>query len=260
VLRLALLAWGLGHLRLGERRGWLLFGLEVAWLAALALSLSLLPTDRWLLSYALLAGFIVGWVWQAISAYRGARLRSGRSTGAAWLLAAAPAVICVLTGFWLVAGATASPAATFQHYVGAWRAGDAAAALALFDGPRDAAALAAEWDGQRAAIAARISELARADPQWRLDRDDPGSNLRFDLHAGDAAAAEDRVRFDIHVVRQVAVATTFLGLVPASRSETRVVETIGQAALVRRSAAGSLGAAGASVWLIESLVIGGVPS
>jgi hypothetical protein len=251
VLRASLLVWGAGQLRMGDARGWLLLGAEIVWLAGLGLSVTLLPTDRWLICYALLAGFILVWVAQGIAAYRAARTRSGRTSGAGWLLAIAPVVIVLLTGFWLVAGATSSPASTFERYVGAWQEGDPVAAAHLFAEPIDAAALGDAWERQDRGMAGRIGALADADPGWELDRQHPERNLRFDYHPGDPVAGADVVRFDIQVIRRISVPTTFFGLVPASRSETRVVDTIGQADLVRRPVGGLLGFAGASVWLIE---------
>lgn len=259
VLRRALLAWGLGHRQLGDGRGWLLLGLEIAWLAAFALSLALLQTDRWLVSYGLLAGFIVAWVAQAVNAYRKARARSGTNSGAAWLLAVAPFVIALLTGFWLFSGAEASPAATFQHYIGAWRHDDAGAAVGLFAQPPQAAELADRWEEQEQLIAARVDALADADPEFSLDTENPDTNLRFDLHdsVGDGGAGP--VQFDVHVVRQVSVPSTFFGLVPATRTETRIVDTVGTATLIRRPIDGLLAASGASVWLIQQVAFTGEP-
>ena len=260
VLRRSLVAWGLGHLSLGDGRGWALLGLEIAWLTAFGLSLALLQTDRWLVAYGLLAGFIVAWVAQAVNAYRKARVRSGANTGAAWLLAVAPFVIALLTGFWLFSGAEASPAATFQRYIGAWHHDDAAAAVGLFAQPPDAPTLVGQWEAQESFIAARIDELADANPEFSLDTENPDTNLRFDLH--DQAAADSGaspVQFDIHVVRQVSLPTTFFGLVPATRTETRIVDTVGSATLVRRPLDGALAATGASVWLIEGVSFTGEP-
>jgi hypothetical protein len=245
--------------RLGDARGWLLLILEIVWLAALAASLALLPTDLWLVCYALLAGFILAWVGQAIAAYRRARAVTGRSTGAGWLLAVAPVVIVLLTGFWLVAGATSSPSATFQRYVEAWQSGDAAAAASLFVEPEDAARLAEDWEAEGLGMAERIRALADADPDWELDREHPERNLRFDYQPGSPLAGTDRVTFDVQVVRRVTVPTTFLGLVPASRSETMVVDTIGHADLVRRPLTGPLAFTGASLWLIDGVTLDAGP-
>jgi hypothetical protein len=260
VLRRSLVGWGLGHLILGDARGWLLLGLEIAWLVAFGLSLALLQTDRWLVAYGLLSGFIVAWVAQAVNAYRKARARSGTNTGAAWLLAVAPFVIALLTGFWLFSGAQASPAATFERYVGAWRHDDADSAVGLFAQPPRASALADRWEVQERLIADRIDALADADPEFRLDTENPETNLRFDLHdPGVTGGGAGPVQFDVHVVRQVSVPSTFFGLVPATQTETRIVDTVGSATLIRRPIDGALAATGASVWLIDRISFTGEP-
>lgn len=262
VLRRSVAAWGLGHLALGDPRGWVLLMLEIAWILVFGVSLALLATDRWLVAYSLLAGFIVAWVAQAVAAYRLARARSGNDNGAAWLLALAPGVIALLTGFWLISGAQASPASTFERYVGAWRHGDAGAAIGLFATPTNATALGARWTLESRLIADRINALADANPEFGLDTAKPEANLRFDLHDEDAVdtdPGEGPVQFDVNVVRQVSLPTTFFGLVPASRTETRNVETVGRAMLVRRLIDGPLAATGASVWVIESIGFSGEP-
>jgi hypothetical protein len=259
ILRLSLLAWGAGHLRTGDARGWLLFGLEVACLVVLLVSLALLPTDRWLITYALLSGFILVWIGQAIAAYRRARRLTGRTSGAGWLLGVAPVVIALLTGFWLVAGAESSPASTFERYVGAWREGDSGAAARLFAEPPDIFQLETAWEAQDRSVVGRIGRLAEADPGWELDREHPERNLRFDYHPGDLLAGVDHVRFDVQVVRRVQVPTSFFGVVPATRSETRVVDTVGQVDVVRLPLTGPLAFTGASVWLIERVVFDSEP-
>jgi hypothetical protein len=223
-------------------------------------SLALLQTDRWLISYALLIGFILAWVAQAIAAYRRARRVSGRTSGAGWLLAVSPVLIALLTGFWLVAGALSSPAATFERYVGAWRAGNPDAAAALFAEAPDPVRLAAEWTADDRGVMERIRALADADPRWDLDREHPERNLRFDYHAGDPVPGADRVRFDVQIVRRVSVPASFFGLMPATRQETRVVDTVGQVDLLRRDLGGPLAFTGASVWLIERVVFEDVPT
>jgi hypothetical protein len=258
VMVASLLGWGIGYLRMGERRGWLLLGAEVLWATAIGVSLALLPTDRWLLVYGLLTGFIIAWVGQGITAYRRARALSGQSSGAAWLLVLAPVVIVLLTGFWLVGGATASPAATFQRYVDAWEGGHPDDATALFSAAPGRQDLADEWQAQHAWISGRVGALAAASPEWSLDEENPEANLRFTQSSAAATGSgTDQARFDIQIVRQVTVPTTFLGLLPATQTETRVVETIGSASLVRTPLDGPLSFLQPSVWLIESVTIGG---
>jgi hypothetical protein len=154
-----------------------------------------------------------------------------------------------------VAGATSSPPSTFERYVSAWQAGDTAAATPLFADPAAASRLEAEWVAADDGVAGRIRALSDAEPGWGLDRDHPESNLRFVYHAGDPLPGAHGVSFDVQVVRTITVPTTFFGLVPASRSETRVVDTIGRADVIRRPLAGPLAFTGASVWLIDRVTL-----
>lgn len=252
-----MLAWGLGHIRLGDRRGWLLLAAEVAWVAVFVASLGLLSTDRWIVCYALLAGFVVAWLAQAIWAYRLAHARDPRSNGAAWLLALAPVLIVLLTGFWLFAGSLASPAATFERYVGAWQHHDATDAVGLFANPPLAVALAADWRTEDQAIATRVARLAAADRRLDLDTVHPQANLRFVLGASPPTPGGDATvrRFDIQIVHQVSVPGSFLGILPASHTETRVLEVVGSAVLVRQSPGGLADAIGASEWRIQAVSI-----
>jgi hypothetical protein len=257
-----LLAWGLGHLRLGDRRGWALLIAEAAWLVTFLVSLALLPTDRWLVCYALLAGFVIVWVGQAVWSYRIAHARDPGSNGAAWLLALAPVVIVLLTGFWLFAGSLASPAATLERYVGAWQHGDTAGAVRLLAQPRDEGALAADWEFEDAVIAKRVKVLGTADARLGLDIDHPDQNVRFEAEPGDPSggADPDIAMFEIQIVHSVSVRSTFLGIVPTSRTETRVLEVLGTAIVVRRDVPGLAAAVGASEWLLQDVVFEGMPA
>jgi hypothetical protein len=252
-LALSLLVWGAGLIRLGKPVGWLLVGLEVLWIAALGLSIGLLPTDEWVVCYLLLAAFIVLWVGQAIWAYRVARRLSGRTTGAAWLLAAAPVLIVVLTGFWLVAGALASPAATFQRYVGAWQRDDVAAAAPLFATPEVAQQLTARWSTEDKLITSRVAALNAANPKLDLNAQDPRSNLRF----VEQPVSADAAAFEVQVVHDVSVPSTFLGFIPASRTETQVLAVLGHVTLGRYPIEGPLATTGAGIWQINGATFDG---
>lgn len=74
VLRLALVAWGLGHLAVG-RRGLGLALLAAELLAALLvawLTIGLADTSAYLVPFVAGVAFITGWAWQAVDAYRSA--------------------------------------------------------------------------------------------------------------------------------------------------------------------------------------------
>jgi hypothetical protein len=245
----SLLVWGAGLIGLHRPIGWLLVGLEVLWIVALVVSVGLLPTDEWVVCYLLLAAFIVMWVGQAIWAYRVARRVSGKTTGAAWLLAAAPVLIVVLTGFWLIAGALSSPAATFQRYVGAWQHGDVKAAAPLFASPELYAQMTARWNSENKLISQRVAALNSADPDLELNPQDPRSNLRFVEQPITAETAS----FEVQVVHDVSVPGTFLGFIPASRTETQVLAVLGHVSLARYPVTGYLADTGAGIWQIDGV-------
>lgn len=251
------MAWGWGQLALGSRRGWLLATLEVCWLVAIVLSLALLETDKWLLIYCLLAGFLLVWIGQAVAAQRAAARRSGRTGGAVRLVAVVPVMIVVLSGFWLFGGRTSSATATFHNYVSAWENDDIDGAKGLFMTPRDTSSLTATWKDDAQTVAEAVDNLADAEPEWELDAEHPYTNLRFAFHDGDPPPGADRVTLDIQIVRLASVPSTFFGLFPSTRSETQVVATLGQATLVRVPAGVWLPLGSASIWLIESVTLSG---
>jgi len=255
VMARSLIVWGWGHQSLGNRRGGLLFVLEIVWLAVLAAALPLVRTDRWILVFGLLSGFLLVWALQAVAAQRAAVRRSGRSTGAALLVALVPIAIVAQTAFWLVGGSTASPSATFERYVTAWETGHPENATALFVTPRDAASLSAAWTSDDRAVLEGVEAVVASNPTWDMDERHPFANLRFVDHDDSVAESGDRVVLDIEIVRLATVPTSFFGLFPATRSETQAVATIGQAVLVRRPA-NALPVVAASVWLIESVTLG----
>jgi hypothetical protein len=251
----SLMAWGWGHLTLGDWRGAALLALEIIWLLALLAALPLLQTDRWIVVFGLLSAFLLSWVLQAVSAQRIAIARSGGSTGATVLVALVPLAIVVQTGFWLVGGTTASPAATLSRYVTAWETHHPENATALFAAPIDGSSLLAAWVSDDRTVVEDVEAAAVANPGFELDERHPYTDLRFEYH-DTAGAAGDEVVLDIQIVRLATVPTSLFGLLPATRSETRTVATIGQAVLVRRPASPAT-IAGASVWLIDRVTLGG---
>ena len=129
-LRLALLAWGLGDLALGRRM------IGLAWLAAegaavagvVVLTLTFGDTSWYLLPFLAGAAFLVLWATQAALAYRaaqalvadGQRAQPGRGSPAAAIVWLTIPMLMWGTGFWLLAGAAASPAAVVDRFVTEW--------------------------------------------------------------------------------------------------------------------------------------------
>ena len=256
VMDRALLAWGAGHIAMGSRAGWVLLVAEIAWLAALASSLSLLETDRWLLIYALLASFLVIWIAQAAAAQRAACRRAGRTGGAVRLVAIVPVMIAVLSAFWLLGGRTASPAGTFERYVTAWETSDPGGAAGLFVTPSDAAALQSQWVADTEVVTERVGQLDDSHQDWDLDAQHPFANLHFEYTDGPPGDGADQVTMAVQIVRVASVPGTFLGILPSIGSETQVVATVGRATLVR-VAVDSPWPFDASIWLIQSVHVGG---
>jgi hypothetical protein len=127
VLRLALVAWGLGHFALGRTTtGAALFVLELVAIAALVvLSLTLGRGALDLVPFVAGLVFIGAWAAQAVHAYR---LAGGPSAGDAPASRTPAAAIAWLSlpllawssGYWLVAGEAASPAAVTDRFVADW--------------------------------------------------------------------------------------------------------------------------------------------
>jgi hypothetical protein len=131
VLRLALLAWGLGHLALGRTAvGWVLLAAEViAALLVAWLTIGLAASSAYLVPFLAGVAFLVAWSWQAVVAYRIARARQpGRedaderspAVAIGWL---SLPLLAWGTGFWLVAADAATPAATIDRFVTSWSDG-----------------------------------------------------------------------------------------------------------------------------------------
>jgi hypothetical protein len=199
VLRLSLVAWGLGHLAIGRRNlGYGLLGAElVAGLLLAWLTIGLADTTAYLVPFLAGVAFIVIWAWQAVDAYRGAHALGAarpptpvRSPAAAigWL--ALPLLVWG-TGFWLIAAHAATPASVLNAFVTDWTAGELGPSWPL--SVRDAATVAenrlgsgderfrdlrvhvvAEGDGRATAVAEAIHFERRASQfLWIF----PGSEL-----------------------------------------------------------------------------------
>ena len=132
VLRLALVAWGLGHLAIGRTlTGRILLAAElgaaltVAWLTA-----GLADTNLYLVPFLAGVAFLVAWTWQAVAAYHAAHDLAGarppapeRSPAAAigWL--SLPLLLWG-TGFWVIGAQSATPAGVLDRFMSAWTDGE----------------------------------------------------------------------------------------------------------------------------------------
>ncbi|HET7645752.1 MAG TPA: hypothetical protein VFM03_04640 [Candidatus Limnocylindria bacterium] len=128
VLRLALLAWGLGHLAVGRRTvGRALLVAELVGLLLVAwLTAGLADSSAYLLPFLAGIAFLAAWAGQAIDAYRAAHaLRAARAPTPArspaiaigWL---SLPLLAWATGFWLIGARDANPSAVLDRFVTAW--------------------------------------------------------------------------------------------------------------------------------------------
>jgi hypothetical protein len=226
VLRRSLLWWGLGHLALGDRRGWLLAVLEPFAVGALLLiAVQLIDGTRWLLVFPPLAAVLVVWMAQAVHAHRCALRLGARPGGEVQIALLIPLGVALLTAYWLIGGRHGSPSATVEEYVVAWMSGQPAAAAPLFAQPPAEAELTANWRAQSDYLVARISRAAATyGPASGLDPDSLFDNLRFD---DPVTAADGSVQVVVDIVRRQRVETTLLGFVPTASQETVLVEQAG---------------------------------
>jgi hypothetical protein len=233
VLRRALLVWGLGHLALGDRRGWAFAVLELCALAALAVAaIAFLTTDRANLVFVALCAFMAVWGAQAIDAYVQAVARGGRRGGAVQLLALTPIGIALFTAFWVVGGVAGTPAATLQRYVQAWRDGVPEAGAPLFLQPPPADVLREAWAEQDRRIGEQLRRLAASlGPEGGIEPEEHFDDLAFEF----APAVRGPRRGDsvalIRIVHRVTVESTFFGLFPVASQQTEVLEDAGRVVL-----------------------------
>jgi hypothetical protein len=128
VLRLAVIGWGLGDLAMGRTAvggAWLVA--EVVVIALLTVTTLLFVDTTWyLVPFLLGMAFLLAWAGQAVLAYRHARRRQAAmapaSPGSPALTVAWLTIPLLLwgTGFWLAAGAAATPAAVVNGFVSDW--------------------------------------------------------------------------------------------------------------------------------------------
>lgn len=208
VLRRALLLWGSGHIALGDRRGWLLLALQPLAICAVALvALALIDGTRWLAVFVPVVVLLGVWLGQAIHAHRRAIALGAAPGGELQIAAFLPLALTALTLFWLVGGRHGSPAATVESYMAAWLDGRAEIAAGLFTAPRGAADVAAAWQTDAQAIAARIADgRAIYGAVSGLDPAQPFDSLRVSLLDSSGQSA----RFVVEIVRAERFETTFL--------------------------------------------------
>jgi len=127
VLRLALLAWGLGDLALGRRAAaiaWLMAEIVAAGLVAY-LFIGLADTTWYLVPFVAGVLFLVVWATQAAVAYRRTLRGQVVAGGSPSRAAAAMAWLTIPllawgTGFWLVSGSASGPAAAVDQFESSW--------------------------------------------------------------------------------------------------------------------------------------------
>lgn len=257
VLRRSLLVWGLGHVAIGDRRGWLLLALQVAAVAGFAVLASvLIQGSRWIVLLPLLLLLVIAWVAQAVDAYRAAIVRGaapGGELGIAWLL---PVVVAGVTAFWLLGGAHSTPEATLQEYVEAWRWSRPTVAATLFREPVPAETLTGSWADHDAHLTDRVRDAVAAyGVSSGLDSGRPFNALRF-VELPEQRTA-DRAVFEVQITRRQRTETMLFGLLPTAAQETVVVEVIGRVEIRAHEVAGSewlpSGSLGARLWLIEDV-------
>lgn len=259
VLRRGLLVWGLGHLAIGDRRGWLLILLQPLSIAAVVLvAVQLIDGTRWLIVLPPLAALLIVWLAQAIHAHQRATELGARPGGELQAALFLPIAVTVLTAFWLVGGRHGSPAATLEGYVVAWMSERAETASSLYVRPVPPGDLGATWAGQFAYLTDRVGLLAgRFGPASGLDPARPFDNLRF---RDPVATGPGRQMVGIDIVRRQRVETMVLGIVPTAGQETVVVEQAGTItlSLVAQPAADWLpfGRLPSFAWKIEQVSIG----
>jgi len=260
VLRRGLLVWGLGHLALGDRRGWLLMVVQpIAIAGVLLVAAQLIDGTRWLIVLPPLAALLVVWLGQAVHAHQRAVELGATPGGELQAALFLPIAVAVLTAFWLVGGRHGSPAATLEGYVVAWMSGHSETAYSLYATPVEPTDLEATWDGHSAYLTDRVSLLAaQFGPASGLDPSRPFDNLRF---RDPVTTGPGRQMVDVDIVRRQRVETMVLGIVPTASQETVVVERAGTItlSLVEQPAVDwvPFGRLPSSAWKIERVAIGG---
>ncbi|HEV8516631.1 MAG TPA: hypothetical protein VGQ47_03200 [Candidatus Limnocylindrales bacterium] len=180
-------------------------------------------------------------------------------TGAASILVLAPLAVIVFSVFWLAAGASASPAATLQRYVAAWRHDRPAEAAPLFEPARDAPTVDAAWRADDAYLRTRLLELSGTlGAGSGLDPDEPFASLDVELPAAgnERSPLDGRATAELAIVRRERVRSTLFGLFPTASQRDVVVERLGQVTLRAVPSGLPFGPVVAHAWRIESVQLG----
>jgi len=213
VLRLALLAWGLGDLALGRRSaGMALLIAEVAAAGVVAyLFIGLADTTWYLVPFVAGVLFLVVWATQAAVAYRRALRNQAAGGGAPSRAAAAMAWLTIPllvwgTGFWLVSGSAAGPAAAVDQFESSWPSltagGRLDPGLGVVDTRVSAAAAAALSALQRLCAGGTLSSGCSAS----------GRDLLRDVRIGLTIAGSDAATAAVTVVAFERRPSQFLGI------------------------------------------------
>ncbi|HEY5488470.1 MAG TPA: hypothetical protein VIK00_01420, partial [Candidatus Limnocylindrales bacterium] len=221
VLRVAIVGWGLGHVMLGDRRGWLLLILQpIAVAGVVLLALGLIDGTRWLIVFPPLVALLVFWIAQAVDAHQRAIKMGARAGGELAIVGLLPIALTVLTLFWLVGGRHGSPSATLQEYIGAWMDDRPEAAAPLFAAARTPDSVSAEWNAENQMLSQRVAAAEATYGEGSgLDADHPFDSLRF----GDPEVSGDgRVAMKVEIVRDERIQTTVLGFIPTAGQQTVV--------------------------------------
>jgi hypothetical protein len=159
----------------------------------------------------------------------------------AWFL---PAVLAVVSAFWLVGGRHGSPASAVEAYMTAWQSDRPDVAVALYgDGAPAAADVAQLWLQARAGLTSQM-QAARATygPASGLDPARPFSSLRV-RQTGPTS-------FIVELVRAETYQTTILGFIPTAGQRTVVIAPIIAVTVVEEPSATFLPS---SLWHIQSV-------
>lgn len=263
VLRRALVLWGLGHLAIGDRRGWILVVAHPLAAAGLfAFAALLIDGTRWMLVLPALLLFLTIWLGQALSVHRQAVALGARPGGELQIALFLPVVVTLITTYWLVGGSAGSPATTLRRYVSAWENGRPEVAAGLFTTPVAATDLAGLWLLQEGYLRQRVGEAAaRFGPTSGIDPEQPFNSLRFSELP---ATSSDSALVDVEIVRRQRVETVLLGFIPTATQMTVVVEELGTIRLraLPDDPPAWLPAVrtGARVWLIEAVDLASAPT
>ena len=221
-------------------------------------AIQLVDGTRWLAIFPPLAALLVGWLAQAVHAYRSAVELGARPGGEMQAALFLPLAVALLTTYWLVGGRHGSPSATLESYVVAWMAHRIDAARGMYVQPPSSETIDQSWAAQSSYLAQRVTALAtQFGATSGLDPAQPFDSLRF---SEPIASGTGQQQVTVDIVRRQRVETFLLGIVPTAGQETVVVERAGtlSLALVEEPAIDWLpvGRLPSSAWRIQAVAIG----